>query len=68
MNLSAKMINLGMKKAYDYLEKDPENNLPKLVDLLDKVLPKDLYTSQRDAIRQVLNEPDGNWMQLVRSL
>ena len=68
MNLSAKMINLGMKKAYDYLEKDPEKNLPKLMDLLDKVLPKDLYTSQRDAIRQVLNEPDGNWMQLVRSL
>ena len=68
MNLSAKMINLGMKKAYDYLEKDPEKNLPKLMDLLDKVLPKDLYASQRDAIRQVLNEPDGNWMQLVRSL
>ena len=42
MNLSAKMINLGMKKAYDYLEKDPENNLPKLMDLLDKVLPKGL--------------------------
>lgn len=68
MNLSAKMINLGMKKAYDYLEKDPENNLPKLMDLLDKVLPKEMYSTQREVIRQILNEPDSNWMQLVRSL
>lgn len=68
MNLSAKMINLGMKKAYDYLEKDPEHNLPKLMDLLDKVLPKEMYRTQREVIRQILNEPDSNWMQLVRSL
>ena len=38
MSFSAKMMNLGMRKVYDYLEKDPKTNLPKLMEMIDKVL------------------------------
>lgn len=35
MSFSAKMMNLGMRKVYDYLEKDPKTNLPKLMEMID---------------------------------
>ncbi|MFU0826980.1 MAG: Radical SAM core domain-containing protein [Lachnoclostridium sp.] len=58
------MQQFAIKKALDYLEKDPENNAPKLMDMVDRFCPEDWYAPQRKAIRQVLHEK-GNWFDLV---
>ena len=58
------MQEFAIKKALGYLEKDPEKNAPKLMDMVDKVCPDDWYAGARNAIRRILEEK-GNWYELV---
>ena len=37
MSLPARLRAFGISKALDYLERDPDANLPKLMDWLDKI-------------------------------
>ena len=68
MNITQKAKNAAMNaaihQALDYLEKDPETNIPKLMALVDKLAPGDWYGSQRDAVRQAIEEKN-NWYQLI---
>ena len=68
MSFSAKMMNLGMRKVYDYLEKDPKTNLPKLMEMIDKVLPESVYAPQRKVFREILEDQDNNWFELIESV
>ncbi|MCC8046396.1 MAG: radical SAM protein [Clostridiales bacterium] len=52
-------------KALNYLEKDPETNIPKLMELVDKYMPKEYYTAQRNAIRKAIADKDNNWYKLI---
>ncbi|MBF4692136.1 radical SAM protein [Fusibacter ferrireducens] len=56
------------KKVLDYLGEDPDKNLPKLMDWVDRFDMNDLFVSQRKIFRNILDEPDGNWYQLIKSL
>ena len=71
MNITDKTKNaaLGLvfSQAMDYLEKDPETNIPKLMDMVDKLMPTGWYASQRTAIRRAIEEK-GNWYQLILKL
>ena len=57
----------AINQALNYIEGSPEENLPKLMDLVDKVSPADWYVSQRNAIRTTIEEKN-NWYQLVLRL
>ena len=59
----AAIINQGLA----YLEKDPEANLPRLMALVDRVMPENWYVSQRAAVRSAIAEK-GNWYQLMLKL
>ncbi|MCD8335718.1 MAG: radical SAM protein [Lachnospiraceae bacterium] len=58
------MRNFAINQALKYIEGNPEENLPKLMSLVDNMAPKGYYESQRSAIRKVLEEK-GNWYQLI---
>ena len=47
-------ITKAIQSALNYLEKDPEKNIPKLMDLVDRLVPEDWYTGQRNAIRDAI--------------
>ena len=51
----------AVTKALEYLEKDPETNIPKLMDLVDTFTPENWYKSQRDAIRNAIQDKNSNW-------
>lgn len=57
----------ALSQALKYLEKDPEANIPKLMELVDRFFPDDWYTSQRRAIRNSIAEKN-NWYQLILRL
>ena len=59
---------LAVKTALGYLEKDPENNLPKLMDWFDKFDRKGTLEKERNAIRTVIGDRESNWYQLIMSL
>ena len=46
----------AVKTGLGYLEKDPEVNIPKLMELVDKFVPDGWYESQRNAIRNAMDE------------
>lgn len=50
-SLQSSVQKFGMNQALKYLEKDPETNIPKLMNLVDKVMPEGWYGSQRKVIR-----------------
>lgn len=51
-------------KAVDYLLEDPENHVRKIMDLLDKAAPDDLFPSQRKAFRTAIDSQN-NWYRLI---
>lgn len=57
-----------VKQGLGYVEKDPETNLPKLMALVDKYSPDGWYTTQRDAVRKVIQDKDNNWYKLILRL
>ena len=61
-------VESAVTKALEYLEKDPETNIPKLMELVDKFTPQDWYKSQRDAIRNAIQDTDSNWYKLIMNL
>lgn len=58
------MQEFAIKKALEYLEKDPEKNAPKLLEMVDKVCPDNWFAEQRIVIHKVLEEK-GNWYELL---
>ncbi len=65
------ITKLGLKTAYSYIDKDPEKNLKKLMDWVDKFAGEDTqenFGSQRAMIRQVINDPDSNWYAFIMRL
>lgn len=68
MELKEKAQAFAVKKALEYLDKDPETNLPKLIDWFEKFDVKGTLKQQVDIIRSVVSDPDNNWHKLVLSL
>lgn len=68
MGLTDAAKRYGLNKVYDYLEKDPRTNLPKVMDFVDKVTPGDMMASQRATFRRVVNDPDNNWNKMICGL
>lgn len=68
MELKEKAQAFAVKKALEYLDKDPETNLPKLIDWFEKFDVKGTLKQQVDIIRPVVSDPDNNWHKLVLSL
>lgn len=54
----------AFEKAVDYFLADPEHNIVKIMDLIDKVAPKDLFASQRAAFRGAIDD-QSNWYRLI---
>lgn len=54
----------AVNSALNYLEQDPEGNLPKIMDLVDKLTPDGWYEGQRAAFRSAI-EQKNNWYQLI---
>ena len=57
----------GISTAYSYIEKNPEQNLPKLMEWVDRLAGDgpDSFPTQRAAFRKVVNDPSSNWYQLM---
>ena len=48
------LIETAIKMGLNYLESDPEKNIPKLMDLVDKTVPKNVYPNERKRIRKAI--------------
>lgn len=67
MSVSTTIARLGLTKAFDHLYKDPENNLPQLMDWADK-FAKGQFQGQRAAIRKAIEDPENAYYPYVRHI
>lgn len=63
-----KLQTFGIKKALCYLENDPDTNIPKLLNWVDKMDKENNLAGQRKAFHNVIDNPDNNWYRLIRSI
>lgn len=67
MKASEVLKGFAMKQVYGYLDKDPDTNIPKLLDMLEKYDKSgEALTSQVEGIRAALADPNNNWSKLVK--
>ena len=70
MGISNSVKKLTLNTAFSYLEKNPEENAPKLMAWVDKLAGSgpNSFESQRAAVRKVINDPDNNMHRLVMDI
>ena len=58
---------LGIEKVYEYIEKNPEDNLMKIMDRIDKLAGEgeESFEGQRKVFREVISNKDSNWYKLI---
>ena len=64
MNFSNTLKKLGIEQAINYLYKDPETNLRKIMDWADKFSGGE-FPSQRKVIREVIEDPNHPYHEFV---
>ena len=68
MSIPARLKAFGISKALDYLDRDPDANLPRLMEWLDKYAGERLSPPYQALFHQAMTDPDNNWHQLIRSM
>jgi len=58
----------GIKKALGYLDDDPDTNIPKLLEWVDRLDKNDTLAGQRRVFHEIIDNPDNNWYRLMKSL
>ena len=61
MALNEKAQVYAIKKALEYMDKDPVSNIPKLVDWMDAFDIKHTLKKEIGIVREVVSNPDSNW-------
>ena len=67
MNAANTLKKLGIEQTFNFIYKDPDNNMPKLMDWADK-FSGGIFPSQRKAIREAIENPDHPYYSYIRKL
>ena len=68
MALKEKAQVFAIKRALEYMDKDPETNIPKLVDWMNTFDVKGTLKDEINAVRTVVGDKNSNWYKLIMSL
>ena len=67
MKIPDSLKRYGLAKVFDYLDKDPMNNMSKVMDLVNK-FAGDTLALQRSMFDQVIKDEDSCWHQLIEKV
>lgn len=62
--VKAATMSAALEKSLSYITKNPQENIPKLMSMVDKILPEGWYEKQRKAFRGAIERKD-NWYDLM---
>ncbi|MDD2190082.1 MAG: radical SAM protein [Eubacteriales bacterium] len=60
--------SLGLKRVLSYLDDDPDKNIPKILDWVEKFDKEGTVKAEFNSIKNVLADTDSHWYKLVKSL
>jgi len=67
-SIKEQVQSFGLKKVISYLDSDPDKNIPKIIDWVEKFDKEGTVSGQLKTIKHAIADKDGNWYQLVKSL
>lgn len=67
-NIVENFESFGLKKALTYLDSDPDKNIPKILDWVEKTDRDGMVKNQLKAFKDNLADKNNNWYKLVKSL
>ena len=67
MKAADQIKRAALNKTIDYLLEDPERNVAKIMDMIDRVAPDDVFPTQRAAFHQAIDD-ESNWYQLIMKI
>ena len=67
MKATDQIKRAALNKTIDYLLEDPERNVAKIMDMIDRVAPDDVFPTQRAAFHQAIDD-ESNWYQLIMKI
>ena len=67
-SLKDRMEFLGLKTALGYLESNPQENVPKVLGLLEKVDKDEGHNKSYRLLGEAMRDPNNNWNRLITSL
>ena len=67
MKIPDSIKRYGLTKVFDYLDKDPMNNMNKVMDLVNK-FAGDTLAPQRAMFDKVISDPESCWYQLIEKV
>lgn len=56
---------IAIKKAVDYVKKEPVKNLKTIINYLEQLDRKHIYQNSYNILKASLNDPDNNWTRLL---
>lgn len=65
MRISTQLKALGLAKVLSYLERDPDANLPKLKEWLERFMERRLPPHYQQLFHSAMSDPSNNWYQLI---
>lgn len=60
------LSTVAVKEMYRYMEKDPMNNLPKMVDWAERVMTQKDFYQTAEMFRGIAKDPENNWNMLIQ--
>lgn len=66
--VNEKLEALGLKMVLDYLNDNPTENAPKVLNWVRKLDKENYYHNAYDLVEEALKNPDNNWYKLIMSL
>lgn len=67
MNATNTLKKQGSEKTFDYIYKDPDKNMPKIMDWADKFAEGE-FPTQREMIREAITDPEHPYYNFIRHL
>ena len=68
MSLSENIKSFGMKQVIKYLDADPDKNIPRVIEWVEKFDKDQTIAGQMKVVKEALADENNNWNRLVKSL
>lgn len=66
--LKEKLKSYGLQQVLEYLDRDPDINIPKVIDWMERLDRAGAVSDLLPVVKNAVQDKDSNWYQLVKSL
>lgn len=57
----------GMRRVLNYLDADPDENIPKIIDWVEKIDRDGHVSSKLEGVKDIIEDTEGHWYKLINS-